>query len=82
MMINEKIDLILSQVRAELLRAEAKHGLVFASPHEGHSVIEEEFDELWEDVKADRGREKCASDEAIQIAAMAVKYVFNFDSSL
>lgn len=78
-----QIDQALQLVRAELLRAEAKHGLNFASPHEAMSVIREELDvELWEHVCADTGRTDAASKEACQVAAMAVKYMVNFDPGL
>lgn len=76
----KQIDLALQHVRDELMRAEAKHGLMFASPHEGHSVIREELDpELWEHVCNDTGRTVEAGKEACQVAAMAVKYMINFD---
>lgn len=47
----------------------------FNSPHEGYAVIREELDELWEKVKANEGRDWFARCEAIQIAAMALRYV-------
>jgi hypothetical protein len=47
----------------------------FNSPHEGKAVIEEELDELWELVKANTGRGAEARTEAIQVAAMALRYV-------
>jgi hypothetical protein len=47
----------------------------FNSPHEGWAVIREELDELWDHVKADTGRSPEARKEAIQIAAMALRYV-------
>lgn len=75
----EQIEAALAEVRAELMRAEAKHGLEFASPHEGHSVIREELEELWEHVRADTGRTPKAGHEAAQVAAMAIKYMINFD---
>jgi hypothetical protein len=74
-----KIEYALSLVRAALTHAEQKHGLEFASPHEGHSVIREELEELWDHVKADTGYTLDASEEASHIAAMAVKYMINFD---
>jgi hypothetical protein len=78
-----KIEEAISLVRAELTRAEEKHGLMFASPHEGHSVIREELDvELWEHVVADTGRSSGAGKEACQVAAMAIKYMINFDPRL
>ena len=78
---NNDVELVLSMVRAELMRAQAKHPL-FNSPHEGHSVIREELDELWDHVKADTGRSPAAIKEAIQIAAMGARYALcfgNFD---
>jgi hypothetical protein len=75
----EKIEYAISLIRAELARAEAKHGLVMASPHEGNSIIREEYEELWEHVRANTGRTTEAGEEACQIGAMAVKYMINFD---
>lgn len=49
----------------------------FNSPHEGWAVIKEELDELWEHVKANDGRSSEARYEAIQVAAMAVRYVID-----
>jgi hypothetical protein len=77
---SEAIDYALDLVRQELIRAGVKHGMHFASPHEGHSVIREELDpELWDHVCADTGRTVEAGKEACQVAAMAVKYMINFD---
>lgn len=47
----------------------------FNSSHEGYAVILEELDELWEHVKANNGRGDDARNEAIQVAAMALRYV-------
>ena len=49
----------------------------FNSPHEGWAVIREELDELWEHVRANTGRADEARVEAIQIAAMAFRYVLD-----
>jgi hypothetical protein len=46
----------------------------FNSPHEGWAVIREELDELWDHVKANTGQGLDAHDEAMQIAAMALRY--------
>lgn len=78
----EKIDKVLTMVRAECERAITKHKGKMNSPHEGHSVIAEELDELWDEVKADRGRQRSGFDEAIQTAAMGVRYVADLDPSL
>lgn len=79
MITNEDIDRALGLVREELQRALVKHGHCFASPHEAMSVIREEEDELWEHVRADTGRTVEAGEEACQVAAMAVKFMLNFD---
>lgn len=67
------VDDALAAVRREYLRAIEKF-LPFNSPHEGYAVIKEELDELWQDVKTNAPREN-AKKEAIQIAAMALRFV-------
>lgn len=66
---------ILLAVEDEIKRAKAKHPRLAASAHEQYSVIHEELDELWDHVKADTGYTDEAMKEAIQVAAMAVRYV-------
>lgn len=65
---------VTNDVIGELSKAEAKHP-PFNSAHEGHSVIREELDELWDHVKADTGYTLEAYDEAKQIAAMGLRYM-------
>ena len=66
---------VIKEVRDEIERAFKKHGPHrFASGHEGHGVILEELDELWDEIKADRGYAESARKEAIQVAAMAIRY--------
>jgi hypothetical protein len=64
----------IEDVRRELARARGRFGPMH-SPHEGHAVIREEFEELWEHVRANTGRAGAARAEAIQLAAMALRYV-------
>ena len=49
----------------------------FNSAHEGYAVILEEMDELWEEVKGHAGPERTARmrEEAIQVAAMALRFI-------
>lgn len=49
----------------------------FHSAHEGYAVILEEVDELWEEVKGHTGPTRTANmrKEAIQVAAMALRFV-------
>jgi hypothetical protein len=68
------LDIVLARVRAEVMRAEAKWPPM-NSPHEGHSVIREELDELWDHVCADTGRSSDAMKEAVQVACTAIRYV-------
>lgn len=64
------------EIAEEVMRATSIHGPLH-SPHEGISVIREEVEELWEHVRADTGRCADARTEAIQIAAMGMKYALN-----
>ncbi len=71
------IDRAIADVRVELLRGLFAHGPM-ASPHEGWAVIREELDpELWKLVCTDRGRTVEARIEALQIAAMGLRYVLD-----
>jgi len=65
---------VMTSIRGELLRATAKHGPM-RSAHEGYAVLKEEVDELWDDVKANN--HSGAVTEAIQVAAMAARFVLD-----
>lgn len=67
---------IADEIAAEVVRAERKHAPL-NSPHEGWSVIYEELEELREHVRGNTGRSAEARKEAIQIAAMGLRYVLN-----
>jgi len=69
-----RLDAALAEVREEVEKAINKHGPM-ASAHEGYAVIAEELDELWDEVKADRGYQESAMSEAKQVAAMGLKYL-------
>lgn len=47
------------------------------SGHEGKAVIEEELEELWKEVMENRPSGAAATREAIQVAAMAMRYVYD-----
>lgn len=70
------VDGIASEVKDELLRA-MDNFAPFNSAHEGHSVIEEEFDELWDEIKLKQGARdvEAMRKEAIQVAAMAMRFI-------
>lgn len=69
---------VLDDVRAEVTRAMAKFP-PFNSAHEGWAVLYEEVDELWEDVRAKQGDRRLEDmrAEAIQVAAMAVRFALD-----
>ena len=71
-----ELDAVLVQVGAEVAAAEAKFG-PFNSAHEGYSILLEEVDELWAHVKVNQKRRDLDAmrQEAVQIAAMAVRFV-------
>lgn len=45
------------------------------SPHEGHAVIREEFDELWVEVKRREQDHAAMEKEAIQLGAMVIRFL-------
>lgn len=49
----------------------------FHSPHEGWAVIKEELDELWKHVMENTACGQDARNEAIQIAAMGLRYALD-----
>jgi len=73
-MIMNTIGKIIAEVHIELIEATQKFGS-FHNAHEGFAVIKEELDELWDEVKAN-DIEK-AKEEAIQVAAMAIRFIFD-----
>jgi hypothetical protein len=74
----DRIDAVTTEVLHEVKRAMGKFA-PFNSAHEGWAVLREEVDELWDEVKKNskvRDREKLRT-EAIQCAAMAVRFVLD-----
>lgn len=70
---------IANEVLEELGRAVRAHGSM-QSAHEGYAVILEELDELWERVKTKGcGYDAATRKEAIQVAAMAMRFVLDLD---
>lgn len=76
---SDAIDTLAAEIAAEVRRAEGLHA-PFHSPHEGWSIIYEELEELREHVRTDTGRSDEARKEAIQIAAMGLRYALNLCS--
>ena len=51
----------------------------FHSTHEGYGVLKEEVDELWDEIKMNKNinANRLMVNEAIQVAAMAIKFIEN-----
>lgn len=65
-----------SDIVVELSRALTMHGPM-KSGHEGYAVLLEEVDELWDLVKTDKVKSPEGRKEAIQIAAMALRFILD-----
>ncbi len=72
-------DAAIAAIRAEAFQAREKFA-TFNSAHEGVSVLREEFEELWDEVKADNL--ELAIAEAVQVGAMAVRFVADMRAKL
>lgn len=75
------LDQLLMAVKAEVIRAQAKHPKPFNSLHEAHSVMREEFDEFWDEVKRQETNNAAVKMELVQVAAMAVRALVELDLS-
>jgi len=76
-----KLNEVIADVAIELVRAESKFP-PFNSSHEGYAVILEELDELWDEIKNNKaeGSLERQRKEAIQVAAMGMRFVLMIDS--
>ena len=73
------LDKTINIIKKEYLRAVSKFG-PFHNAHEGYAVLLEEVDELWENVKLNQknpNRNILMREEAIQIAAMAIRFIID-----
>jgi NTP pyrophosphatase (non-canonical NTP hydrolase) len=71
---HELLKKITPAVVKEFVQATSKHSK-FNSAHEGYAVLLEEVDELWDEVKKKKPDKKLMREEAIQIAAMAFRFL-------
>lgn len=65
----------LSLIQAEHDKAKKKYPNNFNSNHEGYSVLKEEVDELWDEVKRKNPSKAQLREEAVQIGAMALRII-------
>jgi len=76
MKITDKALSILSDVHIELTEAIVKFD-TFNSFHEGYAILKEEVDELWEEIKNKKQSKNKIRIEAIQVAAMAIRLIYD-----
>lgn len=76
-MAEEDLTRAVQAVLMEVRKATVKFG-PFASSHEGYAILREEVDELWDDVKANNL--EGARAEAVQVAAMAIRFLIDVRS--
>ena len=67
---------VADEVLGELQMATDKFG-AFNSAHEGFAVLKEEVDELWDEVKCKHRDVALMRREAIQVAAMAIRFIMD-----
>jgi hypothetical protein len=65
---------IIEAIEAELERAYTKHGCEQWGRHEFYAIMKEEVDEVWDAIKSDM-HQPAVEKEAIQVAAMCVRYL-------
>ena len=69
-----ELEQIAAEALFELQRAVSLHGPM-NSAHEGYAVLLEELDELWDEIKLKEPSKSRMRTEAIQVAAMALRFV-------
>ena len=74
----DQIAVITEAVRKEMERAISMHGPL-QSAHEAYGVINEEFEEFWDEVKKKRHNrnKKMMREELIQTAAMCCRAIYD-----
>jgi len=75
-MTDEKLAKIYQLIGIEFKEASAKFNN-FNSIHEGFAVLLEEVDELWDTVKERRPSAEKLTKEAKQVAAMAIRFLYD-----
>lgn len=63
-------------VLEELEKATTAHK-PWSSEHHGYAIIHEELDELWDEVKKREPDKDRMKEEAVQVAAMAIRFLID-----
>lgn len=70
------IDAVLKAIKLEYAAARTKFPPMY-NPHEGMSIIREEFEEAWDEVK--HNHIYASKQEMLQVAAMALAYLLEIE---
>jgi len=70
---NQRRKRFFQKIEEELDRAYKKHPGKSWSRHEFHSIVLEEFEEMWDDIKTDKPLDVLLK-EIVQVAAMCFRY--------
>lgn len=65
-------------VVTQVAKIDEKHGRTYASRHEMHSVLREELDELWDEVRKNGSRERVRA-ELIDVMCVALRALRQLD---
>lgn len=70
---------VMQKIKTELMLTDAQKPS-FHSTHEGYAILKEEVDELWDEIKTSKAFDRAnlmMVNEAVQVAAMAIKFIEN-----
>lgn len=73
---DDQIQTVIGKLVRELARATENHGPI-ASKHEGYSLILEELDEAWDEIKLRETDRTALTNKLIQVAAMALRTILD-----
>jgi hypothetical protein len=80
LVMENKLTRVFHDIENELREAVIKYPLGFHSNHEAYGTMLEEFDELWDEIKAHKNVYEMTDKmkaEAIQVAAMAIRFILD-----
>jgi GH15 family glucan-1,4-alpha-glucosidase len=72
---NEQVNLAAYMAIEEVYRARKIHPERFNSLHEGYAILLEEVNELWDEVRKKESDPAHLRHEAVQVAAMALRFI-------
>jgi len=71
---HQKLEKLVAEIVTEMIRGDAKHG-IHQGPKRGFGALRNEYNELQTEIEAENGTPESIRSEAIQVAAMALKFL-------